>query len=344
MSNEVNLAETMIGTPIIYRLMSNHPILRKYCPKFNERTMFKMRIDPSNTHIGAAHINFSPDMTDDVDRVHTLPFSFPEFFRKIGIAYNIPADKVALLTSEYVIKTDLVFSIQKISNMDDWINDNFPISEEEFDNYKRAARAFWKRHHKLPLVVTVVDFKEYCKTNCCNYCGKPATLTCQKCLKVKYCSRDCQRLDWPTHKGVCKAPAPASVSAPAPAPAPAASAPARSLPPKKVNNSDPVLPRAPARAVASVPARPSAPLLMIENAPRLLMIKNAPAPVSASVSAPVANTVRTANLPVVYSPPFRPAPGTARPRPPPPSGYKGKGGKKTRRRRNIKRRTSVSKR
>ena len=113
---------------------------------------------------------------------------------------------------------------------------------------------------------------------------------------------------------------------------------------KKVNNSDPVLPRAPARAVASVPARPSAPLLMIENAPRLLMIKNAPAPVSAPVSAPVANTVRTANLPVVYSPPFRPAPGTARPRPPPPSGYKGKGGKKTRRRRNIKRRTSVSKR
>jgi hypothetical protein len=322
MSTEVNLVETMIGTPIIYRLVSHHPIWRKYCPKFVASIVTNIDIEEleeSDAHIGAAHINFLPDATGQVSsRIDTSRFCFPEFFRKIGIAYNIPADKIALLKSEYIQKDGLEYKAIKISQVNDFAAPNFPISEEEFANYKRAASAFWKKHHKLPMIVTIVDFTEYCKTNCCNYCGKPATLTCQKCLKVKYCSRDCQRLDWPTHKGVCRPPVPV--------PAPATPAPVSSLSPKKVNNSDPVLPRAVARAVASAPARPSAPLLMIENAPRLLMIKNAPAPAPAP-----------ANFPVVYSPPFRPAPGTARPRPPPPKGYKGKGGKKTRKRRYTRR-------
>ena len=34
-------------------------------------------------------------------------------------------------------------------------------------------------------------------------------MTCGRCAVVKYCSKECQRKDWATHKKVCKAPVPA---------------------------------------------------------------------------------------------------------------------------------------
>ena len=44
----------------------------------------------------------------------------------------------------------------------------------------------------------------------CASCGKnkqsdgSGLLKCSRCMKVKYCSRECQRTDWKTHKSVCK--------------------------------------------------------------------------------------------------------------------------------------------
>lgn len=44
----------------------------------------------------------------------------------------------------------------------------------------------------------------------CATCGKTERkdgaklLNCARCMKVKYCSRECQRADWKTHKGACK--------------------------------------------------------------------------------------------------------------------------------------------
>lgn len=41
--------------------------------------------------------------------------------------------------------------------------------------------------------------------DCCSVCGKNADLkTCKECHKIKYCSRECQRVDWNTHKTNCK--------------------------------------------------------------------------------------------------------------------------------------------
>lgn len=34
-------------------------------------------------------------------------------------------------------------------------------------------------------------------------CGKPAVSKCGKCKLTAYCSRECQRQDWPTHKALC---------------------------------------------------------------------------------------------------------------------------------------------
>lgn len=36
-------------------------------------------------------------------------------------------------------------------------------------------------------------------------CGKPAHKLCGGCEVVRYCSRECQVLDWPQHKKICKA-------------------------------------------------------------------------------------------------------------------------------------------
>lgn len=38
----------------------------------------------------------------------------------------------------------------------------------------------------------------------CPICGTPAVLQkCGKCKSAKYCSRECQRKDWPNHKKIC---------------------------------------------------------------------------------------------------------------------------------------------
>jgi len=38
----------------------------------------------------------------------------------------------------------------------------------------------------------------------CSSCDKPATHRCGGCISYYYCSTDCQKSDWPTHKSICK--------------------------------------------------------------------------------------------------------------------------------------------
>jgi len=38
----------------------------------------------------------------------------------------------------------------------------------------------------------------------CRVCAKDdAAFMCSKCRKVRYCSAECQKLNWPTHKDSC---------------------------------------------------------------------------------------------------------------------------------------------
>ena len=38
----------------------------------------------------------------------------------------------------------------------------------------------------------------------CNYCGKSfPKKTCMRCKEISYCSRECQKNDWPMHKKIC---------------------------------------------------------------------------------------------------------------------------------------------
>jgi len=38
----------------------------------------------------------------------------------------------------------------------------------------------------------------------CAMCNKTASFWCSSCKAVRYCSRECQKGHWPTHKGTCK--------------------------------------------------------------------------------------------------------------------------------------------
>ncbi|RPA83706.1 hypothetical protein BJ508DRAFT_324418 [Ascobolus immersus RN42] len=38
----------------------------------------------------------------------------------------------------------------------------------------------------------------------CNLCGADCTKTCAACHETKYCGKECQATDWPTHKFLCK--------------------------------------------------------------------------------------------------------------------------------------------
>ena len=39
----------------------------------------------------------------------------------------------------------------------------------------------------------------------CASCVRPATLTCARCGRVGYCSKECQRADWKRHRPECRA-------------------------------------------------------------------------------------------------------------------------------------------
>lgn len=53
--------------------------------------------------------------------------------------------------------------------------------------------------------ITQGDVDAMLNTNTCASCGKPASLRCARCKKVHYCSKECQKADWPSHKRVCVA-------------------------------------------------------------------------------------------------------------------------------------------
>ncbi|KAF2831683.1 hypothetical protein CC86DRAFT_402192 [Ophiobolus disseminans] len=38
----------------------------------------------------------------------------------------------------------------------------------------------------------------------CALCVNPATSMCQSCRNIHYCSADCRKIEWPTHKLICK--------------------------------------------------------------------------------------------------------------------------------------------
>ena len=94
-------------------------------------------------------------------------------------------------------------------------NDGFIVSEKRARTLK--AGSFRSRVE----VETGSTGSRPSTTSCdaCASCRATAVLTCSRCMRVKYCSKECQHAHWKVHRPLCKsrstAPAASTLAAPA---------------------------------------------------------------------------------------------------------------------------------
>lgn len=70
------------------------------------------------------------------------------------------------------------------------------IAQEFIDKHDQGARNPFPTDMNTKMPMTF--------TRTCQVCSKPGTLRCGACKTIRYCSAECQKKDWKTHKQVCK--------------------------------------------------------------------------------------------------------------------------------------------
>ena len=83
---------------------------------------------------------------------------------------------------------------------DDFRRLDFPLADLS-STAPWAAKARALNAAKKPL--SQGDVNAILGGNTCASCSKPASLRCTRCKKAHYCSKECQKADWPSHKRVC---------------------------------------------------------------------------------------------------------------------------------------------
>ncbi|PPQ94681.1 hypothetical protein CVT25_009536 [Psilocybe cyanescens] len=75
----------------------------------------------------------------------------------------------------------------------------------EIASTKEMKRLGFRPSFLLPLCpINMRNLGSLAKDSGCEVCGKKNTSRCVQCMSVVYCSKECQRSDWKTHKLACK--------------------------------------------------------------------------------------------------------------------------------------------
>lgn len=70
-----------------------------------------------------------------------------------------------------------------------------------------SAPGYTPTIHIRPIIGTtlqILDMADQTGEALCVMYTNAGTLTCSGCHDIQYCSKDCQKTDWPLHKLVCK--------------------------------------------------------------------------------------------------------------------------------------------
>ena len=78
--------------------------------------------------------------------------------------------------------------------------DIYKYVEKLEDRVKNRPEA-GDKEERIQQTLTVLD---YANSLQCSVCPHPKAKLCARCKKVRYCSPDCQKTDWPEHKKTCR--------------------------------------------------------------------------------------------------------------------------------------------
>ena len=189
----------MLNQPVVYRLLSNHPLLAKYYPAF-DKSYFKIPGVPVK------------DYEDKYVLITTYPTYSPTLIPDTLFTMNLyEMIKGAGDDSDELIEEIKAFISKTIQTQ---------LGEQINSNPEGSLLHIYSTHAvkpgqcpRLPLnasecpttdfiLIDLIDTQNHPRA--CAVCKEPASSLCAGCRKVAYCSRECQRADWPKHKAVCK--------------------------------------------------------------------------------------------------------------------------------------------
>jgi hypothetical protein len=80
-----------------------------------------------------------------------------------------------------------------------------PISDNCFELHQSQEdqEAVMEIQQKMEALSVASKSKRFSK-GLCEICGKVGINICSSCKHIRYCSKECQREDWPNHKVLCK--------------------------------------------------------------------------------------------------------------------------------------------